>query len=152
MVRITGLGHCTPEMEYTTVEVPFKDYVKGVLPSEWGANWPEESLKAGAIAVKMYGWASYESKGYVWDCNYDQVYRPWYTTAATDKAVDDTWGWILVDKDGIVKTYYDDWPAACNSRTDHNCMSQWITLEKAENGATWASMIRDSYNGILIWP
>lgn len=31
-------------------------YVKDVLPNEWIDSWPIESLKAGAMAVKMYGW------------------------------------------------------------------------------------------------
>lgn len=32
------------------------DYVKNVLPNEWPCLWNIESVKAGAIAVKMYGW------------------------------------------------------------------------------------------------
>lgn len=32
------------------------DYLQNVLPVEWVCAWPAESLKAGAIAVKMYGW------------------------------------------------------------------------------------------------
>src|SRR5512139_1230396 len=32
--------------------VPFKTYVKNVLPNEWIASWPKESLRAGAVAVK----------------------------------------------------------------------------------------------------
>jgi hypothetical protein len=151
LVRITGLGVCVPDMQYVTKEIPFKDYVKGVLPSEWYSSWGEESLKAGAVAAKMYGWATYERLGYVWDCNYHQVYKPWYRTEAADKAVDDTWDWILVNQNGIVKTYYDDYPAACRSR-GHECMSQWWTFEMGQAGYSWVWMLTQSYQGILVNP
>ena len=36
--------------------VPLYDYVQDVLPNEWEGLWPSESLKAGALACKMYGW------------------------------------------------------------------------------------------------
>lgn len=36
--------------------VKFTSYVKDVLPNEWYSTWPKESLKAGAMACKMYGW------------------------------------------------------------------------------------------------
>lgn len=40
------------------VTLDFYTYVKDVLPNEWGydSTWKSESLKAGAMAVKMYGW------------------------------------------------------------------------------------------------
>ena len=34
-------------------DVEFYDYCKGVLPNEWYSTWNEESLKAGAQAVKF---------------------------------------------------------------------------------------------------
>lgn len=34
--------------------VNMDDYVKGVLPYEFGSTWPSETLKAGAIAVRSY--------------------------------------------------------------------------------------------------
>jgi hypothetical protein len=36
----------------------FLDYLKHVLPVEWNKEAPPESLKAGALAVKMYAWHS----------------------------------------------------------------------------------------------
>ncbi|RIV28722.1 hypothetical protein D2Q93_01625 [Alicyclobacillaceae bacterium I2511] len=36
--------------------VPFEEYCKDVLPNEWMPSWSSESLKAGAIAVKMFSW------------------------------------------------------------------------------------------------
>lgn len=37
-------------------EVGFYYYVKNVLPNEWDLSSPFEAFRAGAMAVKMYGW------------------------------------------------------------------------------------------------
>jgi hypothetical protein len=62
--------------------VDFYYYVKNVLPNEWTALAdPMESLIAGAMAVKMYGWyRCYNHKYYgmgfdVYDTSVDQVYK-----------------------------------------------------------------------------
>lgn len=36
--------------------VPFDEYVVNSLPNEWMPSWNQESLQAGAIAVKMFAW------------------------------------------------------------------------------------------------
>lgn len=36
--------------------VPFAQYCEDVLPNEWFPSWRPESLKAGAMAVKMFSW------------------------------------------------------------------------------------------------
>ncbi|WP_217920141.1 peptidase inhibitor family I36 protein [Actinomadura sp. BRA 177] len=65
--------------------VSFKTYVKNVLPNEWITSWPSESLKAGAMAVKSYGWywalhsTRKTSDGRcfdVYDTTSSQVYKP----------------------------------------------------------------------------
>ena len=64
--------------------VNFKKYVKDVLPNEWYATWPKESLRAGAIAVKNHGWywalhSTRKKNGMcfdVYDSTGSQVYRP----------------------------------------------------------------------------
>ena len=122
-VRVTGLRECRPVMSYHTETVILKEYVKGVLPNEWLPNWDQEALRAGAVAVKQFGVVDYLESGYVWDCNWDQVYDPSRRTAQTDQAVDDTWDiWLLNSNYKPIKTYYDDYPAACLSR-GHECMS-----------------------------
>lgn len=40
----------------TVKEIDFNDYIKNVLPNEWDLSSKDEALKAGALAVKMYGW------------------------------------------------------------------------------------------------
>lgn len=55
-----------------------EDYVKGVLPYEFGTGWPAETLKAGAIAVRSfamsYDRSIYSSRGYDISASV-QVYR-----------------------------------------------------------------------------
>jgi peptidoglycan hydrolase-like amidase len=36
--------------------VSFEDYVLNSLPNEWVPSWQNESLQAGAMAVKMFAW------------------------------------------------------------------------------------------------
>lgn len=36
--------------------VPYETYCKDVLPNEWMPSWDTESLKAGAMAIKMFAW------------------------------------------------------------------------------------------------
>ena len=152
-VRITEKTECEDEGIGPLEVIDFKEYVKGVLPNEWYPTWNEEALKAGAVAVKMYGWSMYETYGFVYDCNWNQVYNPANRTDATDKAVDDTWNWVLmksrnvtksVTKDDLIRTYYDDFPSACNTR-GHECMPQWGTLIDANNGMVWQDIVLKYY-------
>jgi len=149
-VRVTGLDACTWEAPYKVVEMDFKEYVKGVLPAEWGNNWHEESLKAGAMAVKMYAWSFIAVGGKwhdadVYDCNFDQVYKPEWRTEATDRAVDETWGMALLTEEGEpYRTYYDNWYGTCLSRGATDCMGQWNTKKRAEAGTTYEELL-DTY-------
>src|SRR5262245_54761216 len=34
--------------------IPFERYVAGVLPHEWIRSWHEQSLRAGAVAIRTY--------------------------------------------------------------------------------------------------
>ena len=149
-VRVTGLAICEPEMKYQTQTLDFKEYVKGTLPNEWYPTWHEESLKAGALAVKMYAWSMYNTYGYVWDCNWNQVYDPAKRTAMTDQAVDDTWDWVLIRNDEPVRMYYDDYKNACDSR-GHECMPQWGTQADAVIGHKWQVIVMKYYEGNLVW-
>jgi len=148
-VRMTGLADCraTPSgITYPVRQIDFKEYVKGVLPNEWYPTWEEESLRAGAIAVKMFAWSMVERVGYVWDCNWSQVYNPDKRTDATDKAVDDTWIYILVRDDKIFTTYYDDYQWTCYTRGAYdNCMGQWDSQHDAEAGMTYKEILYKYY-------
>ena len=153
VVRITGQESCTENMRYYMEEIDFKEYVKGVLPNEWGSTWHEESLKAGAIAVKMYAWSKYETAGFVWDCTWDQVYNPDKRYESIDQAVEETWDWIFITPNPgkPIRTYYNAWIGGCQERQEINCMGQWNSKKDAENGMTWQEIITKYYEkGVLI--
>jgi len=97
--------------EDSTIDViNFKDYVKGVLPAEWLSYWPEESLKAGAICAKTYGWYWINQGGKptnadVYDDIRDQVYRE-ETFDSPNQAVDTTWTTIMTRNGEIFESQY----------------------------------------------
>ncbi len=83
--------------------VPFRDYVENVMAWEWPEAYPTQALRAGAVAVKQYGWyyarkwrggktasgVCYDVK----DTSADQIYRPETRSAGPKqlKAVAMTW-------------------------------------------------------------
>jgi len=158
LVRVTGLGTCSWGAPYRVVEMNFKEYVKGVLPAEWGNNWHPEALKAGAVAVKMYAWSLIEAGGKwsdadVYDCNFDQVYKPEWRTKATDRAVEETWNDVLVSQNpgNLIRTYYDNWYGTCLIRGETDCLGQWNSKKRAEEGETYDEILYTYYsNSVLI--
>ena len=134
-------------MHYRTETIDFKEYVQGVLPNEWLPKWDQEALRAGAIAVKQFGLVDYRQSGYVWDCNWDQVYDPTRRTPQTDKAVDDTWNWWLWNG-GIVKTYYNADKYGCAAQSG-DCMSQYKSQRLARQGYLARHILLKYYEGNL---
>lgn len=59
-VAIRGLnpsGEPDPRGRIMWVQtIPFEQYCEDVLPNEWVPSWNIESLKAGAMAIKMFAW------------------------------------------------------------------------------------------------
>jgi hypothetical protein len=85
----------------TIVEnIPFEEYVKGVVPREWFSSWHAESLKAGCVAARTYGWYNvlhpkYPSIGAdVSDTTASQVYGD-SRVASTNSAADATRGQVM---------------------------------------------------------
>ncbi len=87
----------------TPREIPFREYVGIVIAAEWPAYYPQEVLKAGALAVKQYAWyytvvyrggVDVDGNCYdVKDNTDDQWYQPETRVAAPShlKAIDATW-------------------------------------------------------------
>jgi hypothetical protein len=97
--------------------VDFETYVKVVMPAEWPPAWPIESMRAGAVAIKQYGW--YYTMHYrgltgtggcadVYDNNNDQVYSPETRTPAAShiQAVETTWAESLIKNGTFLFTGY----------------------------------------------
>ena len=150
-VLVTESGVCYDGIPYVRTTMDFKEYVKGVLPNEWYPSFEQESLRAGAVAVKQFAVREYLVHGYLWGCNWDQVYNPVMRTEATDKAVDDTWGVWLID-DEIVKTYHDDRYSTCLLRGATNCMGQWDSQTMALEGMGYRSILTSFYEGEIVTP
>ncbi|WP_425592941.1 SpoIID/LytB domain-containing protein [Bacillus pumilus] len=89
----------------TNENIPFEDYLKGVVPNEMPASWHVEALKAQAVAARTY---SVNSIGKVVpDTTAFQVYGGynWYTNST--KAVDATKGKVLKYNNKLISaTYY----------------------------------------------
>src|SRR4030067_1483991 len=102
---------CDTKRAYTLKVVDFKQYVKNVLPNEWGARWPAESLRSGAMAVKTYAWFMVALGGKwsdadVWDSTCDQVYNPNIEYESTNAAVDYIWDQAIASNGKLSATYY----------------------------------------------
>jgi len=159
-VRVTGYPHCDISRPYTVEVVDFKEYAKHVLPNEWVNSWPWESLRAGAMAVKMYAW-SYIAAGGKWpdadvyDSTCDQVYNPAVSYASTNQSVDFIWNWRLTRGTQLLRTFYRALYSQCVSADlEGNCMGQVESAEMAYDLHTWDEILLEFYdNGALspVW-
>lgn len=88
--------------------LPLEEYLYGVLPNEMPSIWPEEALKAQAVAARTYAVYNimynnkFKSLGFDVGCSTDsQVYKGKSSESpATNKAVDMTKG-VLLMYDGV---------------------------------------------------
>ena len=143
--------------------VPFKEYVKYVLPSEWIPTWKMESLKAGAMAVKSYAWFWVARGGKqtalgadVKDNTEDQVYDPNISYSTTDAAVDATFDYAMTRYGDLFQAQY------CAGSYDGDpvgeCpwagpyMTQWGSAYHADQGMTWAWILQFFYTDLVITP
>jgi hypothetical protein len=134
--------------------VDFKVYAKNVLSREWIGSWTTESLRSGAVAVKMYAWYHVlhwrgltNATGQcfdVYDDTRDQVYNPaqptWSSAAA---AVDATWATRALKNGAIYPTYYNAGTAneACGANANGWRMYQWGTQACGLAGQTAAQIL-----------
>jgi hypothetical protein len=151
-VRVSGSPyHCNTARAYEVDVINFKQYAKHVLPNEWGALWPAESLRAGAMAVKMYAWYMIARGGKwtdadVWDSTCDQVYNPNFEFASTNAAVDAVWDQVLSRKGALFPLYYRAYAEQCeDAGLAGNCMGQWDSKDLAEDGFTWDQILATFY-------
>jgi hypothetical protein len=82
-------------------------YEKHVLPHEWIASWNSNSLNAGAVPVRCYAIARVNGRGP--DTDYDicgdsncQNFKVNVSSTSTDRAVDYTAGYVVVNSSGNV--------------------------------------------------
>ncbi|MFA5114588.1 MAG: SpoIID/LytB domain-containing protein [Candidatus Omnitrophota bacterium] len=100
--------------------IGLEDYVKGILYHEASHYWPEDALKAQAVACRTYAiYQMQENAGSVYDLTsdiYSQVYGGKVSERyRTNRAVDDTKGETLFYKGKIFPAYYH---ATCAGHTE----------------------------------
>lgn len=159
-------GDGTANGNITRVDVvDFEYYVKHVLGQEWGPITEGESLKAGALAVRNFGWAYVNGVGmyssdYGADCDnsasHCQVYIPdlayskmTYSNPQTDAVA--AIGWYQSGKI-FISQYVAGEPnnsRGCQTGTpavDNNCMTQWGSqvLARSPNFYTYRQIL-DTY-------
>ena len=154
-IRITGNKECsdTNGVYYRIETVEFKEYVKTVLANEWYNTLEYESIKAGAVAVKMYAINAVVTGGkwenaHVYDCDWDMVYNPNLRFDITDKAVDETWEILLLDKKGnIFQTHFLAHYYACINimNLEGKCLGAWNSNRDAINGMTYLDILEKYY-------
>ncbi|MFI0373005.1 SpoIID/LytB domain-containing protein [Actinomadura sp. 1N219] len=139
--------------------VSFKTYVKNVLPNEWVSTWPKESLRAGAMAVKNFGWywALHSTRKTSWgecfdvyDTTSSQVYRPGSAKAPTSAAVDATWGTRMTRGGKILEAHYCATTTACGGWVDGDWMSQYGSRDRAGDGWTYSRILKHYYRSIAL--
>ncbi|GAB4527271.1 MAG: hypothetical protein OHK0046_44920 [Anaerolineae bacterium] len=161
-VGITGYLHCRDWLNagqpvQRIEEMPFSDYVKNVLPNEWVNTWPIESLRAGAVAVKMFAWWRINLGGvrpggaHVVDNTCDQVYVGGSARATTNAAVDDTWNDIMRANGRVVEIHYLNTDENCALYFPNvRCMGQWGSKARADEGMTWQDILHYYYDPVEI--
>lgn len=135
--------------------VPFEEYCEDVLPNEWMPSWHPESLKAGAMAIKMFAWYHHlhpvTIDGFTFDVDNTvnfQTYRSWSRQTDTNRAVQSLRSYSYVKPNGeIVELNY-----RAGYRNDPNWqyrnaqkMAQWGSEYWAERGRTYIQILQFYY-------
>ncbi|QQE81080.1 SpoIID/LytB domain-containing protein [Alicyclobacillus sp. SO9] len=110
-IRVAIRANNNPSGKILYVQtVSFKSYCKDVLPNEWMPGWNQNALRAGAIAVKMFGWYHtlhpVTESGKTFDVDNTtnfQEYKYKTATPATNRAVDATWNLVYVPANKEIK-------------------------------------------------
>lgn len=103
-------------------EVYLEEYLKRVVPSEMPASYEPEALKTQAICARTYAWQQIMANSckhygaHVDDSTRYQVYNNTETFAATDAAVDGTYGKMVMYGGDVAEIYY--FSTSCGHTTD----------------------------------
>jgi stage II sporulation protein D len=103
---------CLQDGKLTAVNVlNIEDYLRGVVPAEMPAYWSPEALKAQAVAARNYALqrveASRGSDFNVYSDTLSQVYGGYDAeTAATNKAVEETRGIVMLSRGEIAAAFF----------------------------------------------
>lgn len=158
-VAIRGLnpsGEPDPRGKILWVQtVPFDQYCEDVLPNEWIPSWQLESLKAGAMAVKMFAWYHHlhpvTIDGFTFDVDNTvnfQTFRYMSRQPETNEAVRAIQAFAYVKPNGeIIELNY-----RAGNRDDPNWqyrnaqkMAQWGSEYWADRGRNYVQILQFYY-------
>ena len=119
-IEIAGIGAYRGALEVVPTDsdaaslntvnaVPVDQYVKGVIPNESPASWPQAALRAQAVAARSYALTVQVSgNGFdLYDDTSSQVYKGLASeTAATNQAAEATKGQVLMYGGEIAEAYF----------------------------------------------
>lgn len=133
-------------------EMPFRDYVKNVLPNEWVPSWHPQALQAGAMAVKTFAWYKIltgvrqaETNADILDNTCDQYFATNSRQISTDAAVDATWDYVMQRNEQIFPIFYRDRQERCEASGANPCLGQWQSQYAAEAGQNWQQILQTYY-------
>ncbi len=126
---------------YTVINiVPLEEYLLTVVPSEMLSTYPLEALKAQAVCARSYAYhyvleePGLPRNAHMNDSTDYQVYNNIQETEATNLAVQETEGMILV-KDGLpVPTYF--FSTSCGFTTNETVWKEYFGGKEWEDGET----------------
>lgn len=142
--------------------VSFDEYVVSSLPNEWMPSWNQESLQAGAIAVKMFAWYRLLNPTILdgWEFDLDnttnfQTYREGNRFQATDEAHTRTRNLAYALPDGTIVelNYRSGYQGGPNwEYRNANMMSQWGSQYWADQGWNMLRILQWYYQGRTLHP
>ena len=103
-------------------ELYLEDYLKHVVPSEMPVSYEKEALKAQAVCARTYAYRQIQGNSYkeygahVDDSTRFQVYNNLQTSQASDAAVTETYGKILMYQNSPAEAFY--FSTSCGHTTD----------------------------------
>lgn len=103
-------------------ELYLEDYLKHVVPSEMPVSYEKEALKAQAVCARTYAYRQIQGNSYkeygahVDDSTRFQVYNNLETSQASDAAVIETYGKILMYQNSPAEAFY--FSTSCGHTTD----------------------------------
>ena len=129
---------------------PLEEYIAGVITHEVGSGWPEEALKAQAIAARTY------ALNYTNNCTKSipngtgaQTFEP-ATDSNIINAANETAGMVLTYDNQIFSSEYGSWwgnNAGTSCGSYQNCQNGQCSIElyKAPNRESWTFTMPQNY-------
>jgi len=151
-------GHPDPRGRIMYVKTyRWNDYLQNVLPIEWMPSWPQNSLRAGAIACKMFAWYHHlnpiKQSGFSFDVDNTvnfQAFKERVNQPETDQAIQATQHLAYVKSDGEIfeLNYRAGYENSANAQyRNAQKMSQWGSEYWARRGYSPIQILQYYYEG-----